>query len=136
MMKQVLTILAVFLTMNLYAQKFEQLEKYQPTEEFENIQVLKIAEDSLQSSFIIWIKKGVKAHYHAEHTENIVVLEGEAMMTIGDDLFMIKQGDYLNIPMGTVHSVTQILSDEPLKVLSIQSPHFDGSDRFFVEEEH
>ena len=84
---------------------------------------------------MIWVKEGVKAHYHAVHSENIVVLEGEAMMSLGDDLFMIKKGDFVNIPKGTVHSVTQILSDEPLKVLSIQSPYFDGTDRIFVENE-
>lgn len=133
-MKHILNLLAVVFTFTLNAQEFKTFDEYQPIGEFENISVLKIAEDSLQSSFIIWIKKGVKAHYHAEHTENIVVLEGEAMMSMENELFMIKKGDYLNIPMGTVHSVTQILSDKPLKVLSIQSPHFDGTDRVFVED--
>lgn len=118
-----------------YGQTFDGLENYSTEGEYENISVQKITEDSLQSCFVIWIKHGVKAHYHAEHTENIVVVSGEGMMTLDDEIFMIKKGDYVNIPKGTVHSVTQVLSEEPLKVLSIQSPQFDGKDRIFVEKQ-
>jgi mannose-6-phosphate isomerase-like protein (cupin superfamily) len=118
----------------VYSQTFDELTDFAPTAEFENIHVQKVTEDSLQSCFMIWVKEGVKAHYHAHHTENIVVVSGEAMMTMGDEIFMIKKGDYVNIPKGTIHSVTQVLSDEPLKVLSIQSPQFLGKDRIFVED--
>ena len=123
----------MLLSVVAFGQEFNELKTYEPTEAFDNIHVMKVAEDSLQSSFVIWIKEGVKEHYHENHTENIVVLEGEAVMTLGDELFMIKKGDYLNIPKGTPHSVTQVLSEEPLKVLSVQSPNFDGLDRVFTE---
>ena len=132
-MKIFLGLFIVLLSTVVFGQEFSELETYEPSGEFDNIHVMKVAEDELQSSFVIWIKKGVKEHYHSEHTENIIVLEGEAVMTLGDDLFLIKKGDYVNIPKGTPHSVTQVLSDEPLKVLSVQSPKFDGSDRVFVE---
>ena len=118
-----------------FGQTFEGLENYSPSGDYENISVHKITEDSLQSCFIIWVKHGVKAHYHADHTENIVVISGEGMMTLGEEIFLIKKGDYINIPKGTVHSVTQVLSEEPLKVLSIQSPQFLGNDRIFVDSD-
>lgn len=127
------TILFLLCSFQSISQTFSELKEYAPGEEFDNIHVKKIAEDTLQSCFVIWIKHGVKAHYHADHTENVVVISGEGMMTLGDNIFMIKKGDYVNIPKGTVHSVTQVLSDEPLKVLSIQAPNFDGTDRIFVE---
>ncbi len=111
------------------------LEEYEPEVEFDNIHVQKISEDSLQSTFIIWVKKGVKEHYHAQHTENLIVLEGKAEMTLGDSTFIIEEEDYLNIPMGMKHSVTRVISKKPLKVISIQSPRFDGSDRIFIKEE-
>ncbi|MDX2362245.1 MAG: cupin domain-containing protein [Crocinitomicaceae bacterium] len=132
-MKTFFSLLFVLLNTIAFGQEFSELETYEPDAEYDNIFVKKVAEDEMQSSFIIWIKKGVKEHYHADHTENIVVLEGEAVMTLGDELFMIKKGDYLNIPKGTPHSVTQVLSEEPLKVLSVQSPNFDGTDRLLVE---
>lgn len=121
-------------SLGVFGQSYLHISDIQPNEEYENIHVKKIAEDSLQSVFIIWIKKGVKEHFHAMHSENIVVLEGEGMMSLGDELFLIKTGDYVNIPKGTPHSVTQVLSEKPLKVVSIQSPLFDGSDRIFIEQ--
>jgi mannose-6-phosphate isomerase-like protein (cupin superfamily) len=109
------------------------LKKLEPSSEYENIHVMKIAEDSLQSVFVIWVKEAVKNHFHAEHSENIIVISGKATMTVDGKEIIIKKGDYLNIPKGTHHSVDEILSGKPLKVLSIQSPLFDGKDRVFVE---
>ncbi len=129
-----LTVLAIFIFSTAFGQHFEHLEDIKAPADFDNIHVMKLTEDSLQSTFVIWVKKGVKEHFHAAHSENIVVLEGEGMMSLGNEFFMIKAGDYVNIPKGTPHSVTQVMSDVPLKVLSIQSPLFDGSDRIFIEQ--
>lgn len=118
------------------AQDLSILQTIEPAEEYDNIHVQKIAEDSLQTSYVIWIKKAVKLHYHAAHTENLVVIEGKADMTLGDSTFTIKKGDYINVPMGTHHSVTKVYGKKPLKVLSIQSPKFDGDRIFVTEEKH
>lgn len=84
--------------------------------------------DSLASSFLICVPKEVKAHYHAAHTEHVVVLDGEGEMLLGDSLFTIRKGDTIAIPRGTVHAA-RTTSVDPLRVISIQSPRFDGSDR-------
>lgn len=135
-MKNLLFLISLTISLTCSAQEFSELKKYEPTEEYDNIHVQKIAEDEFQSVFIIWVKNNVKEHYHANHSENIVVLEGEAVMTLGDQMFLIKKGDYLNIPKGTQHSITQITSETPLKVLSIQSPLFKGEDRVFMESKN
>jgi mannose-6-phosphate isomerase-like protein (cupin superfamily) len=114
-------------------QTHKNLSEILPPDNYENVHVQKIAEDSLQSSFIIWIKKDVKGHFHQEHTENIMVLEGKAEMLFNGEKTIVKKGDYLNIPKGTHHSVEKVLSKKPLKVLSIQSPYFDGKDRIFIQ---
>lgn len=111
------------------------LDTVQPGNFFENVHVLKIAEDSLQSVFVIWVKQHVKGHFHQEHTENILVLEGKAEMLFNGKSIIVKKGDFLNIPKGTRHSVEKVFSKKPLKVISIQSPHFDGTDRVFIEEQ-
>lgn len=116
-----------------YGQFHKQLKEIRPVVEFENVSVKLIAEDSLQSTFLIWIKKDVRGHFHKYHTENIVVLEGKAEMLFNGEKIIIKKGDYLNIPKGTHHSVEKVISRKPLKVLSIQSPNFDGKDRVFTE---
>lgn len=89
--------------------------------------------DSLSSSFYIVIPKEVKPHYHANHTEQVIVLSGEADMMLGDQKIHIKKGDVIFIPKGTKHSVT-VTSADPLKIISVQAPYFDGSDRIMIEK--
>ncbi|MFM7566251.1 MAG: cupin domain-containing protein [Flavobacteriales bacterium] len=91
-----------------------------------------ISHDSLQSSFVIWIKNSVPAHYHKDHTETIYVLEGKGEMRIGTTRFSIKKGDFFVIKPNMVHEVLKITSRKPLKVLSTQAPYFDGSDRIWI----
>jgi quercetin dioxygenase-like cupin family protein len=100
---------------------------------YENIHVVKIASDSLSASFVIFIKKEVKLHRHNLHTENVIVLEGEGEMKLGDKRFIVKKGDHIFIPKGTPHSV-MVKSKKPMKVVSIQSPNFDGKDRELINE--
>lgn len=134
-MKNALFTLILLLCSHVNAQTESQLKEIQPNAEYENIHVQKLNSDSVQTSFVIWIKKAVKAHYHAFHTENIYVIEGRAEMTLNDSTFIVRKGDYLNIPKGSIHSVTKVYGKKPLKVLSIQSPEFKGKDRIFVEFE-
>lgn len=119
------------LALNATAQKIDP-DTCTPPADYENIAVTKIFSDSLNSTFVIWVKKGVKPHKHNHHTECITVIDGEAEMTLGDTTFTIKKGDMVFIPMGTVHSV-KVISKKPLKVVSTQAPNFDGSDREFIK---
>jgi quercetin dioxygenase-like cupin family protein len=120
----------------IFGQSNSQINEISPDKGFDNVYSKKIADDSLQSSFIIWVKKDVLEHYHQTHTENIYVLEGKAEMTLNGQTQFVKKGDYMNIPIGTKHAVTKVLSRKPLKVLSIQSPHFDGTDRIIINQPH
>jgi mannose-6-phosphate isomerase-like protein (cupin superfamily) len=96
-------------------------------------QVTKISEDSLYSTFLIVIPKKVALHFHKTHSENIVVIGGKAIMKLGNDTLVIQKGDQLTIPMNTPHEVIRVISKKPLTVYSIQSPKFDGSDRFLLK---
>jgi mannose-6-phosphate isomerase-like protein (cupin superfamily) len=133
MRKLVLFLFFLLLLMCGYGQLPIKIDTICEPLKFENVCVQKISDDSLQTTFVIWIKKGVPEHYHLTHTENIYVLEGRAQMTINGVRQQVKKGDYLTIPMGTKHAVTQVISRKPLKVLSIQSPRFDGSDRIIIK---
>ncbi|MEY2923820.1 MAG: hypothetical protein RLZZ337_360 [Bacteroidota bacterium] len=108
-------------------------KKIQPdSTNYPNIFVKKFAENEHQSTFIIWIKKEVKPHYHAYHTEFVQVVSGKGIMTLNDSTFKIKKGTATLIPKRSVHTVTAT-SKKPLKVISVQAPTFDG-DRIWVEE--
>ena len=67
------------------------------------------------------------------HTEQVYVLAGEGEMIIGEEKQMVRAGDYIHIPQGVRHGVF-VKGEEPLKVLSVQSPRFTGKDRIFEEE--
>ncbi|MFN4233251.1 MAG: cupin domain-containing protein [Bacteroidia bacterium] len=124
-------IVCLTLKLKIAAQTFN-LNALVPKENFENIYSEKIAEDSLSSSFIIWIKKEVKLHKHLEHSEHVYILEGEGEMQLGEKWINIKSGDLIFIPKNTPHKV-KTSSTTILKALSIQSPFFDGSDRIVLE---
>ncbi len=108
----------------------QNLDTIKPPAILENIYNRPLYSDSLTSSFVIFVKKEVKEHKHVEHTEHVIVLDGEAVMKIDGKSFKIKKGDIVFIPKNTWHYVKTV-SKVPLKVLSIQAPNFDGKDRVF-----
>lgn len=116
-----------------FAQNIVGLKDLKPEKEFDNIFIKKVSDDDYQSTFVIWVKQKVRLHKHEHHSENIYVLEGKGEMVIGDEKFVIKKGDYFNIPKNTPHGL-KVLSSSPVKVLSIQSPQFLGQDRIFLED--
>ena len=131
-MRYFLFALGLLVYLNAGAQDPTILKNIEPDAEYDNVHVKPISTDERASSFVIWVKKEVKAHYHAEHSEQIYVISGKGRMTLGEKSFEIKKGMWLFIPKGAVHSVV-VTSKKPLKVLSVQAPEFKGKDRIFVE---
>lgn len=118
-----------------YAQELNTrtLKSIQPKEPYANVAVIPVYSDTNASAFVIFIKNQVAKHYHATHTETVIILEGKAEMFLGGNFLTVKTGDQMIIPPGTHHAVI-VRSKKPLKVLSIQSPYFDNTDRILVEE--
>jgi mannose-6-phosphate isomerase-like protein (cupin superfamily) len=130
-MKKFYTLLLFLFPLFTLAQN-QSLDTIEAPSNYDNIYSRTIASDSLSSSFVIFIKKEVKKHKHTTHTENVYILDGEGEMVLGDRSFKVKKGDIIFIPKNTVHSL-KVVSAIPMKVLSVQSPNFDGKDRIFVE---
>ena len=114
------------------AQSQQSLDTIKAPANYDNIYVRPLFHDSLISGFVIFVKKEVKLHKHANHTEQIVILDGEGIMQLADKNILIKKGDVIFIPANTVHSL-YVTSIDPVKVLSTQSPYFDGKDRVLIE---
>ncbi|HPQ08664.1 MAG TPA: cupin domain-containing protein [Bacteroidia bacterium] len=128
-----LLLTAITLLMQLvYAQVHISIDTIGKFSKTENLYVKSTSSDSLASGFIIVIKKEVKLHKHLNHSEHVLVIEGEGQMQLGDKTFTIKPNDLIFIPKNTPHKVITT-SKKPLKVLSIQSPNFDGKDRVMLE---
>jgi mannose-6-phosphate isomerase-like protein (cupin superfamily) len=130
-MKYTYTLLFIIMLNNCYGQLVENKKKRIKSTN-QNI-VVKLSEDSLHSTFLIEISDKVPLHFHRLHTENIVVVQGKALMKLGSDTLEIRKGNQVTILKGTPHEVIKVISKKPLKVYSIQSPKFDPSDRYFVE---
>ncbi len=112
---------------------FRDLSTISAPKKLNNLHVEKLGSDNNVSEFIIFIKDEVKPHYHELHTELIYVLEGKAVMTLGETKQIIKAGDFIRINPASIHAV-KVFSDIPLKVLSIQTPEYNGNDRVFIKE--
>lgn len=133
-MKSMLTVLFLLWTATfLPAQSnlVQSAKSLQPSEEFENVHVQPLHSDELASSYVIWIKEGVKLHRHDVHTEHVYVLAGKGEMLVGEEKMEVRKGDIIAIPKGTPHSVQ--VKGKTMKVLSVQSPQFKGKDRIFME---
>ena len=130
-----IALITLFLALSHHsiAQLHLPIDQISFDEEKKNIKVQKLSSDQNSSSFAIQIEDSVAAHYHQSHTESVIILEGSAEMRLGEKIIMIKKGDYIVIPEGTVHSV-KVLSDTPLKVISVQAPEFKGEDRHYVND--
>lgn len=115
----------------MQAQIKNNLLRMQPDSAFENVLVRKLASDSSATSFIIWVKKEVNLHYHAFHTETLMILEGTGTMVLGKETMDVTPGDFISIPPHTYHDLL-VTSEEPLKALSVQAPEFLGRDRVFA----
>lgn len=92
---------------------------------------LKFAESDNCTVNLLGAIETVKAHYHAKHDENVVVLRGSGVFTLDGEKHSIKIGDVMHIPKGKVHSF--VPSSKDVAVVSIFAPKFDGVDRIFVD---
>ncbi len=110
----------------------QSLDTIKEPASYENVCIIPVASDSLSSSFVIFIKKEVKKHKHVYHSEHVYILEGYGEMLLNDQTLKVKKGDVVFIPMNSTHS-SKTTSKIPVKVLSVQSPNFDGKDRIFVD---
>ena len=133
-MSKIFFILAFLLTSFSFSfsQNFQSLDTVKTYGDYENIYLRKLNSDSLVSSFVIFIKKEVKAHKHATHSEHVYFLDGTGEMSVGEKKFSVKKGDMIFVPKNTFHSL-KVTSSTPVKVLSVQAPMFDGKDRIMAE---
>ena len=131
-MRNAFIIVMLLCTTLGFAQEKQSLEAIEPEVAYENIHVEPIYENEHASYYLIWIKQSVTSHKHVEHTESITVIDGAGIMTVGEQQFEIKKGDFFIIPKDTFHSL-KVTSEVPVKVLSVQMPKFNKEDRVFED---
>lgn len=128
-----LLLIAASIGTRVSAQRFLSAAELPCPEGTGPVRSVMLHSDSACSSFMLCIDVGVKPHLHRTHTEHVFVLNGTAEMMLGDSTRTIRSGDVILIPPGTPHAV-KVTSSGPLRVISVQSPHFDGTDRVWLDE--
>jgi len=88
--------------------------------------------DSLASSHLLSIPTETKMHYHAEHSEHLLLVSGQGMVLIKYKTHNLQANDLLFVPKGVPHKIINT-GKGPLKILSIQAPFYDGTDKIILE---
>ena len=133
-MRQAWTMCACFLSIaTVSAQRFLSPADLACAEGDGAVRSTVLHSDSACTSFFLCIDHGVRPHLHRTHTEHVFVVDGSAEMTLGESTRTITAGDAILIPAGTPHAVT-VTGDRPLRVISVQAPRFDGTDRVWLDK--
>lgn len=116
----------------LLAQQQTNVTQLSPKDAYDNLFIQNLSSDTNITSDVLWIKKEVKPHKHSSHSECVYFLEGNGKMLIGDKTYDAKAGDYFYVPVNVVHAL-RVTSGNPVKVIAIHAPKFDGKDRVPIE---
>ncbi|MFT6815104.1 MAG: mannose-6-phosphate isomerase-like protein (cupin superfamily) [Sphingobacteriales bacterium] len=128
MLKSSFLLIFIFTSFFAFGQRATSLKDIEPVGKFENTSVKQLYTDPYSTTYLIWIKKEVRSHVHQEHTEQLYVVSGKADLFMGGKQYEMKKGRMYFIPPNVIHGLI-VTSKKPLKVVSMQSPEFDGSDR-------
>lgn len=93
---------------------------------------VRLAYDDLAASFLLTIPTETKMSYHKDHSEHIMLVEGEGMVLMGYKTIKLKKNELIFITKGTPHKIISS-GRSKLKVLSIMSPFYSGKDIIILE---
>jgi quercetin dioxygenase-like cupin family protein len=106
-----------------------------PIAEGELVQVVHVHGTEQSSTAIARIRPGggTRPHFHAEHDEVLVYLEGEADFRLGDEVTTVHAGDVVSVPAGVAHGT--IRARTAVLVAATLAPGFDvvNEDRIYVD---
>ncbi len=85
-------------------------------ESFEDFHIKIIGHTPKVTTAIIWIKHMAPQEVHENELEKFLILEGTCELTIEDEVYNLKAGDYLAIPLFKRHHL-KITSSIPCKVI-------------------
>src|SRR5262245_14986009 len=111
---RVITLFLLLISFSSVAQKAENLPALKQKQPYDNTATQELNSDSNATSTVVWIKKEVKPHYHASHTEHVYVIEGTGQMLLGNQTIFVGPGDLIYIPEGTVHALRVTSKDKPM----------------------
>jgi len=105
-----------------------------PLAEGEDVKVTPFTDNRAFSSRLVQVRAGQKyrAQYHKAHDKVVLVWQGAGIAILGTDRYRVEAGTLLTVP---VRTPLGLINDggEPLVVLSVFVPPFDGKDEKLVK---
>ena len=99
------------------AQKWEALVGHiEPPADYKNIHYHEIFRNRAQRLAVVWLKEGIPEESHDALKEKFLVLEGTCRCQLGEKVIDLGPGDFLDIPLHTVHDLT-VTSEGPVKLI-------------------
>jgi quercetin dioxygenase-like cupin family protein len=86
------------------------------------------------SAYLVQFRSGESRHIHRTHDQTFIVYRGHGEIYINDRRRPCQPGDVFHIPRGTPHSCVNT-GPQPLVVVNIFTPPFDGKDRIPLPRE-
>ena len=77
--------------------------------------------------FVVHPGKRLSLQRHRKRSEHWQVVRGAAMVTVGSDRAGLGPGEYIDIPVGTLHRVESV-GGEDLVVIEVQMGEYVGED--------
>lgn len=71
-------------------------------------------------------------HYHRKTVETYTGVQGELEVRVGEDTHVLRPGDVLQIPIGTIHSARS-LGEDPARITVTTVPEWSVEDHFLAE---
>ena len=128
---RIIVLLLSLFTLSATAQNVIGIPSISADKDFGYLTLKNFYSDSNATTDIVWIKGNEMPHKHLHHSEFAYILEGTGMMLIGDSVYPVKPGDFIEIPPGVVHAV-RLTSSSPMKAIVIHAPQYDGKDKVEV----
>ena len=102
-----------------YINWLNAVEHLLPAEPFDDFYMQVLQQDEHIAQMLVVTKLDVPEEIHEELNESFFILRGQCACTIGDEVFTLNAGDYLQIPLHVNHDV-KILSPYVIAILQQQ----------------
>jgi quercetin dioxygenase-like cupin family protein len=108
---------------------------FQPVFQDEFVTVTHVNRTDRSSTVVAFIEPGggLRPHFHREHDEIIVFLQGAAVFRLGDEIRQVTASDVISVPAGIIHATLR--AETPCVLAAVFAPGFDlaNEDRVYVD---
>ena len=100
-----------------YESWLKAVEHLIPSEPFEDFFAHVLRQNEKIAQTLVITKQNVSDEVHADVSESFFILKGTCTCTVGKEIFILNEGDYLDIPLHTNHDIR---IDSPYVVAILQ----------------